>query len=231
MLKDVSHDSDDECRARVDEWCAPLFQKKTPHRFSQSRSSSSFATTPLLPAEAVGHYSVVASMVCTSEVATLFAANQLHSTVLSSAGVILCSAAYGTALRGPERTSALTCPPPSSVPLVFFFKGGLYRRIGQRLTLSQVRNSRAPLLLAAPSTLRPRSFGRRGGRARRGGRPPGGATAARKKLSRAFSREWRERRPRICSARPRGRPPPPGTAAWRPRRRARRRPGPRRRAA
>ena len=104
VLEDVSHDSDDECRARVDEWYALSFQKKTRHRFSPSRSSSSIATTPLLLAEAVGHYSVVASMFI----------NQLLGVLA------MYSVAYGTALQGPDRTSALICPPPNFAPLGFF---------------------------------------------------------------------------------------------------------------
>ena len=67
VLEDVSHDSDDECRARVNELCAPLFQKKA-SSLIQPVTALFIATTPLLPVEAAGHCSVVASMVCTPEV-------------------------------------------------------------------------------------------------------------------------------------------------------------------
>ena len=108
VLEDVSLDSDDECRARVDEVCAPLFQKKTHHRFSPSRPSSSLQhpSCQLKPP-------VIVPSLRPWFVHPRFAENahQLASRFV----------AYGTALGSPNLTSALTCPPPNSVFLGSFF--------------------------------------------------------------------------------------------------------------
>ena len=64
VLEDVSHGSDDECRARVERVRA-IASKPTSRASLKAHSVTNLlaATTPFLPVKAVGHRSVVASMI------------------------------------------------------------------------------------------------------------------------------------------------------------------------